>query len=336
MGLKMPTKGGGHYIDKPKRKKSKRSTTPAVRYLRYELTNSGTPGTETSHYIDLARDLSRVNRRLYRQGRDYHVKRITIVSSNTNQNQGADPAPGTNAGRITVGTIAGGWVSRQAWSRGFRTWNDMNHKHTRAVSSNIAGTWSDFKVYLSREMQTGTVLTPIDNGGNAYNAGDWDYSELVSPDGTTSADPFLLHMLGDHVGSAGSYTSVGLIKSYGESRATVDTDQPNVQSDVSADPLVNVFDDGTVTDEVIDDLEGQNDSAPYGTNNYPGDNGNAPKPIVVQQTTLGTDGKCTVGGFSALCGLLELETTSPLGNDVYSVLVELAPGSYRGLKAEVI
>ena len=58
-------------------------TTPAVRYLRYEMTTSGTPDTETSHFIDLARDLSRVNRRLYRAGRDYHVKKVTIVSSNT-------------------------------------------------------------------------------------------------------------------------------------------------------------------------------------------------------------------------------------------------------------
>ena len=328
----------------PKKKSRSRSTakkTPAVRYLRYNLVNSAQVGTETSHYIDLARDLSRVNRRLYRQGRDYHVKRITIVSSNSGQSQG--PSPGDSyaqhAGRITAGTIAGGWVSRQAWKRGFATWNKMNELATMNVQGDISGTWSDFKVYLSNDMRTGTILTPVDNGGNTYNAGDWDYSEMVSPDGTTGADPWLLHMLGAHVAGGGSgdtYTSVGLVQSYGEGRATVDTDQPNVQSNVSDDPLVNLFDDGTVHDEIIDDLEGQNDNAPYGTNNYPGDGGNAPKPIVVQQTTLGTDGKATMGGFSALCGLIELETTSPIASDTYSVLVELAPGSYRGLKAEVI
>jgi hypothetical protein len=37
-----------------------------------------------------------------------------------------------------------------------------------------------------------------------------------------------------------------------------------------------------------------------------------------------------------MCGVLELETTSPIASDVYSVLVELAPGSYRGIAAEVI
>ena len=43
-----------------------KTKTPAARYLRYELTNSGTPGTETSHFIDLAKDLSDF------QGRSWH------------------------------------------------------------------------------------------------------------------------------------------------------------------------------------------------------------------------------------------------------------------------
>ena len=60
-----------------------------------------------------------------------------------------------------------------------------------------------------------------------------------------------------------------------------------------------------------------------------------PKPLVVQDTTL-MDGRSTVGGFNAICGLIEIETKSPLQNDVYSVLVELAPGKYRGIHAESI
>jgi hypothetical protein len=284
----------------------KKSMTPAVRYLRYELTNSGTPGTERSHYIDLAHDLSRVNRRLYRQGRDYHVKRITIVSSNT-------PNGGN---RVSFSTVPNSWVTQRAWQRGFKTWNMMNKKASAAVANDISGKFSDFKIYLSDDHRTGLVLTPKDNGGNNANSGDWDYSQLVSPDGTTSADDFYLHMLGNHVtAGAGNYTSVGLVKSYGESRTTVDTDQPNVPSTVSDDPLVNVFDDGTVTDEVINLLEGDNDAAPYGTNNYAGDDANMPKPIVVQDTTI-VDGRATVGGFVARCGLIEIESTSPLASDV--------------------
>lgn len=309
-----------------KRKRSaKKKSTPAVRYLRYNLTNSGSAGTETSHYIDLAKDVSIVNRRLYRQGKDYHVKKITVVSSNT---------PNTG-NRVSVSTIDGGWVSRGAWKRGFEVWNRMNKDALKQVSGNITGTWSDFKVYLSNDMRTASVLTPLDNGSNAYLDGEWDYSEMLSPDGTTDVDAFFLHMLGDHVGSAGSRTSVGLIKSYGESRATVQSGDPNVPNEASTDPLVNVFDYGTTIDDVIQDLEFHNDIPPYNIASYPGDDLNAPKPIVVQDTTL-MDGRATLGGFTALCGLLELEIKSSLASDVYSVLVELAPGKYRGIHAESI
>jgi len=304
---------------------AKKNSTPANRYLRYELTNSATPGTETSHYIDLAKDLSRINRRLYRQGRDYHVKKITIVSSNT-------PNGGN---RVSFSTIGAGWVSQQAWHRGFKTWNAMNKEASRNLSGDVSGTWADFKVYMTNDMRSGTILAPKDNGGNNYNAGEWAYSELVTPDGTTGADPFQLHMLGDHNGSVGAWNSVSLVKSYGESRATVQTTDPNVPGDASDDPLVNVFDYGTTVDEVVNNLEGFNDAPPYGVANYPGDDGNAPKPIVVQDTTI-VDGRSTVGGFTARCGLIEIESKSVEGSDVFSILVELAPGKYRGIAAEVI
>lgn len=299
--------------------------TPAVRTIRYELINSAVAGTETSHYIDLARDISIINRRLYRQGRDYHVKKITIVSSNT-QNLG---------NRVSVSTIPSNWVSREAWKRGFHTWNKMNAEALSQVSGNIVGTWSDFKVHLSEDERGSTKLIPLDNGGNQFLVGEWAYSTLVSPDGTTSADNFQLNMLGDHVGTAGGRNAVGLIKSYGESRATVNPQDPNVPGTVSDDPLVNVFDYGTTIDDVVDDLEFYNDNPPYDIAAYPGSDLNAPKPMVAQDTTL-VDGKATMAGFNALCGLLELETKSATASDKFSVLVELAPGNYRGIKADVI
>jgi hypothetical protein len=298
---------------------------PAVRYLRYELTNSATPGTETSHFLDLAKDLSAVNRRLYRQGRTYHIKRITIVSSNT----------GNQDNRVSFSTVPHSWPAVGGWTRGFKTWNDMNKEATMAMSTDVSGTWSDFKVYMSDDMRTGTTLTPLDNGGNAVSAGEWVYTRLITPDGTTSADEFYLHMLGDHNGAAGARISAGLIRSFGESRATVSDFHPNVPGDVSDDPLVNVFDYGTSIDEVVDRMEVDNDNPPYDTDNYPGDNNNMPKPLVVQDTTL-VDGKATVGGFAAMCGLVEIETKSPVPSDVYSILVELAPGNFRGIKADVI
>jgi hypothetical protein len=318
-----------------KRSRSAKKIQPAVRHLRYELVNSGSPNTETSHYIDLAKDLSVLNRRLYRQGRDYHVKKITIVSSNTPNVGYTDPTTLISGARVSVGVVPYNWVSQMAWKRAFDTWNRQNKEATQNLAGRIAGTWADFKVYMSQDARVGTVLRPMDNGGNLYDQGEWVYSQMVTPDGTTSADSFELHLLGDHNGSVGAWNSVGLIKSYGESRATVSSGDPNVPSVASDDPLVNVFDYGTTVDEVIDDLEFSNDEPPYNIADYPGDDGNGPKPAIVQDTTL-RDGSAIMAGFNAMCGLLELESKSPIANDVFSVLVELSPGPYRGIKADVI
>lgn len=314
-----------------KTKRSKAKIQPAVRYLRYELTNSGSAGTETSHYIDLARDLSRVNRRLYRQGRDYHVKKITVVSANTLA------APGGNAGFVSASIVHPTWVSQKAWQRGFKTWTLMNKEASHAVNNDVAGTWSDFKVFMTPEHENGgTVLDPIDNGGNAFSAGEWTYSNLVTPDGTTGADEFLLTMLGNHIGSAGARRTVSLCRSFGESRATVNPDDPNTPGTIADDPLNNVFDYGTAVDEVLQNVMEDSDNPPYNITQYIGGLANGPKPSVAQMSTLGTDGKCTLAGFSAMCGLIELESKSDIAGDVFNVLVELAPGSYRGIKADVI
>lgn len=304
----------------------KTSLIPAVRYLRYRITTSETPDTETSHYIDLARDLSRMNRRLYRAGRVYHVKKITLTSPNTPN--------GTNF--VSCSTAPDSWVARNAWARGFKSWKQMNKTATGQMSGDISGTWSDFKIYLDSGMAGATLENPHDNGNNAVLAAeDWDASVFVTPDGTVTDDEFYATLLGDHVGAAGSRTSIGLIKSYALSRATVQPLDPNVPATASDDPLVNLFDYGTTIDDVIDNLQSENDQPPYDKSDYPGGASNTPKPLVVQMTTI-VDGRGTMGSFSSLMGHLEIELKSGIPNDLISVLIELAPGKYRGINSEAI
>ncbi len=318
------------------RRKSNASTTiPAVRHLRYHLTNSGSAGTETSHFIDLAKDLSALNRRLYRQGRSYHVRRVTVVSSNT-----VCP-PQATAGRISMSCAPNSWTARGAWNRGLKTYNLMNKEATHNLTNNISGKWHDFKIYLTNAMYAGTTLVPIDNGNNAPTSGEWNYSEYVSPDGTTSEDTFRIHLMGDSDGSVGAWNSVGLIESFGATRATVDSDQPNVPGDASDDPLLNVFDYGTTIDEVIDKLEAENDNPPYDLEDYPGAETNAPEPVIVQYGAISNaevDGR--VGGFVAPCGLLEIEIKGydqdgvefPRASmPVIDLLLHVAPGMYKGV-----
>lgn len=304
-----------------------RTKTPAVRQLRYEVTNSGTPGTETSHYVDIARDLAAINRRMMEQGRVYHIGKITVVSRNT------IPSPGQEAGFVSASAAPASWAVLNAVKHGKRMFDEMKKQAKKGVEMQD-GRYADFKIRgLHSGAPSPTYLVPKDNGGNDLQLGEWSYTRFWSPDGTTSADDYTCHILGAHLGSVGNFTSVGLVESYGNTRSTVQTGIPNPIQD-SDDPLANLFDDGTQDDEVISDASNFNENPPYDVNEYGGAAGNMPRPIVMQHGTLGADGRLTLGGFAAVHGLIEFEVSSPIPNDVYSVLVELKEGPYKGIKAE--
>lgn len=317
--------------------------TPAVRHLRYEISNSSTAGTETSHYIDLARDLAAINRRAMDQGMLYHVSKITVVSRNTlgGYQTIGNPATGIpsfddsrNAGFVSVSVAPTSWSVINACKKARENYEEMLKDGTKAVEFK-KGRWNSFKVRgLHSGAQSPTYLVPQDNGGNSLQLGEWVYSTFQSPDGTTGADAWKCHILGDHIGSAGAYTSVGLVESYGNTRATVSAQPRAVASGDTDDPMANLFDDGTTTDERFLEATQNGDLPPYDLDEYAGGAGNMPRPVVVQHGTLGTDGRCTLGGFAAVHGLIELETTSPIDSDVYSVLVEVKAGSYKGIAAE--
>ena len=309
-----------------------KTKTPAVRHLRYEITNSGTPGTETSHYVDIARDLAAINRRMMPQGRVYHIAKITVVSRNTTA------VPGAEAGFISVSVAPNSWTVRGAVKYGMSLFEKMKAKAMEASSSTtLEGRYADFKIRgLHGGATSPTYLVPKDNGGNNLSLGEWDYTVFQSPDGTTGTDNYLCHLLGDHAGSVGNYTSIGLVESFGNNRATVQASVPGQPSEGDDDPLANLFDDGAQNDEILANIQSNNDSPPYDRLEYAGSAGNMPKPIVVQHGTLGADGRVVLGGFAAVAGLMEFEASSPIASDVYSVLVELREGSFKGIAAEAI
>jgi hypothetical protein len=326
----------------PSYKKQKKSGfTPANRFLRYQVTSSPNGGTETSHFFDLAKDLSAVNRRLYRQGKVYQIANISITSRDTVN------------GLVSWSTAPDTWVTRAAWNRGFLMHDEMNRKVLDMPGSmSRKGRWHDYKVYLSNDHRTSANLPrPRDNGNLLAGSGEWIYSTYQSPDGTTGADEFTAHLLGGHAAGAGSgdtYASVSLIQSYGEARASVQVDTPLVDSEGSDDPLLNLFDYGTEIDEIAFDLENDGDNPPYkvnqGGNNatigehYPGSESNMPKPMVNRLVSIGQQGGVSaptvmIPGFTAIAGLLELEIQSDLANDEFDIVIELAPGGYKGVAA---
>ncbi len=314
-------------------KKKSKTNTPAVRHLRYQMTTAGA-GAEVSVFVDLAHDLSLVNRRLYRQGKHYFIKKITVTSRNTSN------------GLFSVSAAPTSWIVEAAWKKAFRLWNQMRKGHGGAPGSGLPrgvtpATWADFKVYLSDDHRTGTVVHPMDNGGNTVStaSSEWVYSKYQSPDGGAGADEFVAHLLGADVGAAGAFTSVGIVDGYEHSRRTVQQDDSG--SEISTDTwMVNLFDDGTTLDEIADDLKSDGDLPPYSINRYSGGSLNMPKPLVQQLKSMtqsfapaGETPSITLGGVHAPCGLLEFELQSDTENDIFDVLIEVAAGDYKGVKA---
>ena len=316
---------------------AKKNFTPCERFLRFQYDHPG-GGAEDSVYIDLARELSKVNRRFYRQGKVYRVANVSITSRDT-----------TN-GLVSFSTAPDTWVTRNSWKRGKDMYDAMNKLVLDAPGSSARkGKYHDFKVYLSDDHRTDIMLRARDNGNNQVQSGEWIYSEFRTPDGDPGSRMFTTHLLGDHVGSTGNETAVGLVQSYGEARATVHKETPLVDTEGSDDPLLNLFDDGTQVDEIAADLENDADAPPYalmsGSNEatvgeyYPGAASNMPKPIVKRLASIGQSGGSNaptvmLPGFDAMCGLIEIEIQSAkVGIDQFDIIIELAPGSYKGVAA---
>jgi len=207
-------------------------------------------------------------------------------------------------------------------------------------------TWSDFKVYLSAEHKTAGGEQAIDSAGNGVAVNEWRYSLFSAPDtgGAGAADQYDVKLLGNHDGAHGNYTCVGLIDAYAESRRTVQIDDTGDEM-VGNSPWIQLFDDGETLDEVLSEMKIDGDEPPYDLDVYTGLNGNMPKPLVRELKTLvnyqagpfapgtGNAPSVTFGGFAVPCGLLEIEMASETASDQIDILIELAPGDYKGVKA---
>jgi len=298
------------------------------RFLRFILTHNGDDGHEDFHYIDLAQQLSLINRRLYRQGMVYHVANITVHDGDGDAFVKFCTAPNT-------------YITHKAWATGFRNWKKqramvLQGMDQSLVPRSLTGAWSDFKVYLNADHIDDVdkpTFSDIENT-NISTAGDWDYSKFYQDyDANGVQDEMYIHLMGGHDGTTLDWDSIGLIEALDEIWPT-QGQEPVVDSAASTSIYINMFDSGQ--DEIMDDIENESDDPPYSSSLMPGANASAPYPWEVREVHLGTSANKTgyVGGFPVPCGLLCIETkSSGLGNEI-GLLIEMVPGKYKGVMAE--
>lgn len=299
------------------------------RFIRLNLEH--TPDGEDFHYVDLARHLSAMNRRLYRQGMQYHIANIAIHDSQGDA-------------YVKFCTLPNTWTTKAAWTNGFRLW-----KRQRALAQSggtkLTGKWSDFKVYMTDgHRDTGTTdvpkFTDIENDTLAY--GEWDYADLMAVDDDgTGTDGFYLHMMGQNNGSLpnGTCVSAGLLA--GLEDAMQQPQEDPVVPDTANVGLFNIMSrDGSDT-ELVNDLVGivedDNTLPPYSQTLVPGAKTNCGDAWQVRELHLGSGGAAPsgmVGGFEVPLGLLLVETKSSTEDNTIGIVIEMVPGKYKGVQAE--
>ena len=321
---------------------------PAVQTLNFNFSVSA--GTTVNQTLDLSQCASLVNRRFYRQGINWAVSGIKVLTTGEN-----------NTGSITVQKLPETWVMSNAWEKGFRHWQRMNNEALEE-SESVRPRFLDFKVYaddLHHVAGFGGNLLPLSSVG-VYTPGEWESSKYEIPTGSAGGQGATASREVVAVGSnypglgASGLDAVSLIEGYAASRGLPNVLDPNTPGDADDVDGFNpdnwiaaTFNEGTEqTQEVIEDMISENNIAPYpfendGVNNdtmYPG-GANQGTGLQVHDTEFITP--TTVGGTSRLkggmfpCGLARFVCVNSGGQPIsFTLQIDLVPGNHRGYLCE--
>ena len=105
---------------------------PAVQTMTFVIDADPTTGV-AYRFVDLSQCASLLNRRFYRQGINWAVSSMKVLSTDF-------------AGTITVAKLPETWVMSNAWEKGFRNWQRMNNE-ALSESESVKPRFLDFKIY---------------------------------------------------------------------------------------------------------------------------------------------------------------------------------------------
>ncbi len=328
--------------------KGRRKIEPAVKRLAFELPVAASATVD--FYIDLSQCASLVNRRFYRQGINWAVSGMKVLSESAT----------TLDASINVTKLPETWVMSNAWEKGFRAWERMNNE-ALDESESVRPRFLDFKIFADAAHHTAGYaanLLPLSSAGT-YVAGEWESSKMRIPVGSANpgqtTDREIVATGANYPGNGASgLNAVSLIEGYAASRGLPNVLDPNAPDDADsvdgttpANWMAATFNEGTEQKEaVLEDMITENNIAPYPFENdgvnadtmYPG-GANQGIGLAFHDTEYITG--TTVGGTTRLqgglfpCGLIKISITnssaSSLGNALY---IDLVPGHHRGYLCE--
>lgn len=326
----------------------------AISRMRYLFDGPGT------YYIDLAASLSLQERKLHRQFKNYHVLGGLIKDSNNESTIELNTAPDTWVTRTALRRgkrIFDKMVKKNTETAGVvkARWHDYrvlldaiqgtNHDTVTGANTNLRYPCDAAGNYLF----TQAALPELQY--STYHSEDIDWNESVeTSESDRDGDSFRPMITGVHLPGSGdgdNWARVSLIQSWFESRNPVDRDEPITDVIDLDDPLLNLFDVSDVLDEVVTEVSTHGDYPPYGQYNHFGmqmdpradanitgnvfdgyqhnlPNADANLQRQAMAATQGGAGAISaLNGFSALCGLVQVQIRQDNGEGLVEMVIDV-------------
>lgn len=261
--------------------------------------------TEVDYYIlDVGRNLSVQNKRLYRQGKTYVCK--------------VDLQAGHQNSQYDIYALVDTWYVQKAWQLAKATYDKATADERSVMSGQQIARWEDFRIAhgLSGHAGGELVPAPYSNGlaSVADTAGEFAQSRIVLADGSTTRN----FTWG---GTGGAY--LGVLEEYDKSG---DTDA--APSTISANKAY-AGTDVAVSETQMDDLATNGNLPPY--------DAAAMNPRVwvriARLDAAAAHGKLSTGYFNAPCGLIAVQPTVSSTAVVNQLSLTVQGGDYKGVKA---
>lgn len=258
-------------------------------------------GAAANTLVDTARNLSVLNRRLYRYGRNYEVK-VDVRND--------------FGGQIEVFALRDDWAVQKSFQMAYQKYLDMTMEERENLSAPQVARWEDFRIrdgLTLAKNDARPVMHQLGGGATVLNAGEFELSLVV--DGNDAQKTFSW--------GAGAASIYGILEEYDK---TGDA-QTSPESRTTTAPYA----DATPTNDEAqhDNLQSRGDAPPYDQ-----DGVNAGTPWVRVAVLGGTAGtqKLSSGYFTAPCGLVLLVG---YGSDVpnFPASLEVKAGDYKGVHA---
>lgn len=260
--------------------------------------------TTQNRVLQVDRELSKLNRRLYRQGRNYQVK-IELDHADT--------------GNISVFALRDDWAVQKAFQMAFQAYLDNTMEEREQLSESQIARWQDFRVSAGAPGDAvvaalvDETLAPV-----ALTSGSFDLTQVVDENNVQRTFTF--------APSPGG-TEYGILVEYDKA-----ANAPTMPTDLSGAPGTRgpyIGLNTQINAATMSDLQGEGANPPY---DRVGVNSASPFVKIAELGSTAGSQKLSTGFFNAPCGIVLFEGPTSNWSPV-NLMMEVKAGQYKGVHA---